>query len=63
MHRTDYLVTSSVSDVATGEVLGLELLLCGKCDVIFCYIYTNISKLILHLSYLVRLDCFSNAFN
>jgi len=34
----------------------------GKCDVIFRYIYTNTTKLILYLSYLVRLDCFSNVF-
>jgi len=36
---------------------GLEVrtpsLLCGKCDVIFSYIYMNTSKLVLHLSHLV----------
>jgi len=26
------------------------------------YIYTNTTKLVLHLSYLVRIDCFSNNF-
>jgi len=30
--------------------------LCGKCDVTLSYIYTNTTKLGLHLSYLVRLD-------
>jgi len=30
--------------------------LCSKCDVIFSYIYTNTTKLGLHLFYLVRLD-------
>jgi len=35
----------------------------GKCNVIFSYIYMNTAKLVLRLSYLVRLDCFSNAFN
>jgi len=28
----------------------------GKCNFIFTYIYTNITKLVLHLSYLLRLD-------
>jgi len=36
---------------------------CCKCDVIFSYIYTKSTKLILNLSYLVRLDCFSIDFN
>jgi len=31
--------------------------------VIFRYICTNTKNLVLHLSYLVRLDCFSKAFN
>jgi len=44
---------------------------CDKCDVIFCYIYTNTTKLVFYLFYLrqineylnlIRLDCFSNAF-
>jgi len=35
----------------------------GKYDVIFSYIYTNGTKLVLHLSYLIRLDCISNAFD
>jgi len=30
--------------------------LCGKCDVTYSYSYTNTTKLVLHLSYLVRLD-------
>jgi len=38
---------------------GLEPPSCGKCDVIFSYIYTNTTKLVFHLSYLVRLDWFS----
>jgi len=29
---------------------------CGKCDVIFSYIYANTTKLVLHLSYLIRSD-------
>jgi len=29
---------------------------CGRCDVILNYIYTNTTKLVLHLFYLVRLD-------
>jgi len=45
------------------EELGVRTPLCGKCDVMFSYIYTNTTKLVLHLSYLVRVDCFSNAFN
>jgi len=44
-----------VSGVATREV---SPPLCGKCDVIFSYIYTNTTKLVFHLSYLVRLDRF-----
>jgi len=28
----------------------------GKCDVTFSYNYTNTTKLVLYLSYLVRLD-------
>jgi len=36
---------------------------CDKCDVISSYIFAKTTKLILLLSYLVRLDCFSNAFN
>jgi len=38
---------------------GLESLFSGKYDVIFSYIFTNTTKLVLHLS---CLDCFSNAF-
>jgi len=37
---------------------GLKNPFCGKCDVIFSYIYTNTTKLVFHISYLVRLDCF-----
>jgi len=48
----------TISGVVNGW--GLEPPLCGKCDVIFSFIYTNTIKLVLHLSYLVRLDCFSN---
>jgi len=33
---------------------GFKAPLCDKCDIIFCYIYTN--KLALNLPYLVRLD-------
>jgi len=43
--------------------LGVRTPLCGKCDVIFSYIYMNTTKLVLHLFHLVRLDCFSNAFD
>jgi len=43
--------------------MGFEAPLFGKCDIIFRYIYMNIIKLALHLSYLVHLDCFLNAFN
>jgi len=38
-----------------GEGVGITSL-GGKYDVIFSYIYTIITKLVLHLSYLVRLD-------
>jgi len=32
---------------------------CGKCDdVVFRYIYTNTTKIVLRLSFLVRLDRF-----
>jgi len=40
------------------KLLGIKIPLCGKRNVIFSYIYTNTTKLLLHLSYLVRLDCF-----
>jgi len=55
----------SSNGAATGRKgEGLEPLLCGKCDVICIYIYTNILKLVLHYFILFsRLDCFSNAFN
>jgi len=43
---------------ARGEI---ELLLCDKCDVIISYIYMNTTRLVFPLSYVVRLDCFSNA--
>jgi len=43
------------SGVATGG-LGVRTPLCDKNDVKFSYIYTNTTKLVLHLSYLVRLD-------
>jgi len=39
---------------------GVRTHLCGECDVIFSYIYTNTTKLVLYLSHFVRLDCFSN---
>jgi len=46
-----------------GDGLGVRIPVCGKCDAIFSYIYANTTKLVLYLSYLVRLDCFSNAFS
>jgi len=30
---------------------------------VYSYVYTNTTRLVLHSSYLVRLHCFSNAFN
>jgi len=46
------------------EEVGVRTLpLYGKCDDTFSYIFTNSTKLVLHLSYLIRLDCFSNACN
>jgi len=35
---------------------GKKTSLCGKCDAIFSYIYTNTTNLVFHLSYLVCLD-------
>jgi len=40
----------------SGEATGVRTTLCYKCDVIFSYIYTNTTKCVIHLSYLVRLD-------
>jgi len=49
----------TLSGVATGR----RTPICGKCEIIFSYIYTNTTKLVLNVSFLARLDCFSNAFN
>jgi len=42
---------------------GAEKVVDAKWDIIFCYIYTHTTKLGLHLSYLVHLNCFLNVFN
>jgi len=42
---------------------GLEPPFVANVDIIFSYIYKNTTKLVLHLSYFVYLDCFSSAFN
>jgi len=58
------ILNVTCSGTGSHEGRGLEPLpFCGKYDVIFSYIYSNATKLVLHLSYLVRLDYFSNAFN
>jgi len=62
-----YLCLYQTSIVATGwggeRERGREVRtsLCGKCDVLFCYIYTNTVKLVLYFSYFVCLSCYSNA--
>jgi len=48
------IVRANKYGVTTGEGANLPPP-CGKCNVIFRYIYMSTTKLVLHLSYLVRL--------
>jgi len=47
-----YLMRSSAGVATGGMGWGLDPSLCGICDIIFSYIYTNTTNLVFHLSYL-----------